>query len=63
MDVWQILTASIAYDKQPSFDIFAPGQFTTVDDTLRALDLSAFNKWNNGGATPGAAGARPVSLE
>lgn len=58
-----ILTAAIAYDRQPSFEWFAPGQFTTLNETLRALDLSAFNKWNSGGSTPGVTGTRPISLE
>ncbi|KIP05054.1 hypothetical protein PHLGIDRAFT_491481, partial [Phlebiopsis gigantea 11061_1 CR5-6] len=61
-----ILAASIAYDKPPSFEWFAPGQFTTVEDTMDALDLCAFNKWNRWEPTVAADGTtltRPVSLE
>ncbi|KAI0704969.1 NUDIX hydrolase domain-like protein [Cytidiella melzeri] len=57
-----ILTAFIAYDQQPSFEWFAPGQFTTLKETLDALDLSAFNKWNDAGAT-GSTAKKPISLE
>ncbi|KAI0085266.1 NUDIX hydrolase domain-like protein [Irpex rosettiformis] len=58
-----ILTASIAYDRQPSFEWFAPGQFTTLQDTLAVLNLSAFNKWNNNAETSASANVKPVSIE
>ncbi|KAI0337852.1 hypothetical protein BDW22DRAFT_1339094, partial [Trametopsis cervina] len=57
-----ILAAMIAYERQPSFERFAPGQFRTLDETLRALDLSAFNKWNNAAPASGTTGTRPVTL-
>lgn len=65
-DFAQILTAAVAYGKPPSFDWYAPDQFSTLEETMQALDLTAFNKWNHREpvvATDGTKVARPVSLE
>ncbi|PSS34043.1 hypothetical protein PHLCEN_2v1947 [Hermanssonia centrifuga] len=37
-----ITAAEIAYDRQPSYTRYAPGQFTTFNDILRALDPKVF---------------------
>lgn len=61
-----ILTAAIAYERQPSFEWFAPGQFVDIEGTLKALDITAFNQWNRREpiiSKDGSVIARPVSLE
>ncbi len=40
--VAQITAAEIAYGRQPSYTRYAPGQFTTFNDILCALDPKVF---------------------
>ena len=40
----QIMTAAIAYDRGPSFERYAPGQLTTFDTLLGALDETDFTE-------------------
>ncbi|KAI0346222.1 hypothetical protein BDW22DRAFT_1323188 [Trametopsis cervina] len=37
-----IATAVVAYDRQPSYSRFAPGQLTTIQDIIRSVDPATF---------------------
>ncbi|GJE93574.1 NUDIX hydrolase domain-like protein [Phanerochaete sordida] len=61
-----ILAAAIAFEREPSFEWYAPGQFAGLEGTLAALDITAFNSWNRREpvkAEDGSVVVRPVSLE
>lgn len=56
LPILQIMTATIAYGRSPSFTRYATGQPSTFNDILRALDPIAFAELRDTGpleAVPG----------
>ncbi len=47
------MAASIAYGRLPSFECYAPGQLTTINETLAALDPAGFFTWTQSFAQRG----------
>lgn len=54
----QIMTATVAYDRSPSFIRYAPGQLTTFAALLCALDKADFSELRR--PAPSAAVLSPV---